>query len=171
MPTRRVTDRPSQSGGRVEGGPDRNAVRRAAYDQVPGVADAARQNSRARYQAGAPAPRRLQGGLLTAGTEREVTYEEAEHPVVVQSFTIPELAAALGRAVLTLRRWIEADKIPAPYLQDTSRSLRVYSIGEAEVIATVLSRHEAAYRYLTSTNQAALQEMHESMHFYRAHNV
>lgn len=109
--------------------------------------------------------------MLTQGTEREVTYEDAEHPVTVRSFTIPELAAALGRAELTLRRWISADKIPAPYLQDTGRALRVYSIGEAEVIATVLSRHENAYRYLTSTNQAALQEMHEMMHFYRTHNV
>lgn len=100
-----------------------------------------------------------------------MTYEEAEHPVLVVSFTIPEVARALGRAELTIRRWIEADKIPAPYLRDTQRQLRVYSIGEATTMANVLARQEAAYSYLTSTNAEALRDMHESMHAYRAHNV
>lgn len=171
MPTRRTPARTQEPSGGTERGPDRNTVRRAAYAQVPGVADAARETNRQRYQAASPPQPRLSNGLLAAGTEREVTYEDADHPVTVVSFTIPELARALGRAELTIRRWIEADKIPAPYLLDTSRQLRVYSIGEATTMATVLARQESAYSYLTSTNAAALTDMHESMHAYRSHHV
>lgn len=172
MPTRRATARDSQQGGGTERGPDRNTVRRAAYAQVPGVAEAARDANRQRYhQTTSPPQPRLTNGLLFPGTEREVTYEEADHPVVVTSFTIPELARALGRSELTIRRWIDAEKIPGPYLRETTRQLRVYSIGEATTIATVLARHESAYAYLTSTNHEAMRDMNESMHAYRAHHV
>lgn len=100
-----------------------------------------------------------------------MTYEEAETPVNVESFTIPELARALGRAELTIRRWIEADKIPGPYLRETTRNLRVYSVGEARVIARVLSRRENDFVYLTSTDHAAMAEMHEHMQAHRAHHI
>lgn len=72
---------------------------------------------------------------------------------------------------MTIRRWIEADKIPAPYLRETTRSLRVYSIGEMGVLQRVLARRESEFSYFTSTDHAATAEMHEHMHAYRAHNI
>lgn len=89
----------------------------------------------------------------------------------MESFTIPEVARALGRAELTIRRWIDADKIPEPYLRETTRNLRVYSLGEVQVIARVLARREADFTYLTSTDHAAIAEMQEYMQAYRAHHI
>lgn len=63
------------------------------------------------------------------------------------------------------------DKIPAPYLRETTRNLRVYSVGELTTIAAVLSRREAAFTYLTTTDHTAISEMRECIHAYRAHHI
>lgn len=169
MPTRRANQSPAKSGGRPEISADRNAIRRAEYASVPGVADDARAKARSKTTP-ATAPR-LGNGLLCEGTLREVTHEDIETPTSVESFTIPEFSRAIGRSELTVRRWIEADKIPAPYLRETTKNLRVYSIGEAQVMARVLQRREAEFAYLTSTDHLAISEMHEHMHAYRAHHI
>lgn len=72
---------------------------------------------------------------------------------------------------MTIRRWIEADKIPAPYLVETTRNHKVYSIGEVQVMARVLRRREGDFAYLTSTDRLAIAEMHEHMHAYRSHHI
>lgn len=90
---------------------------------------------------------------------------------MAETYTLPEFAQALGKPILTIRRWIEADKLPAPYLVETQRALRVYSRGEVEVIVQVLRRNTESYAYFTAANQAAIQDMMQSIHAYRAHNV
>ena len=171
MPTKRTNPSATRASRDAEISADRNALRRAEYASVPGVADAARAKSRERSAPASHNPARLSNGLLYAGVVREVTHEDIENPTSVESFTIPEFARAIGKSELTVRRWIEADKIPTPYLRETSKNHRVYSIGEAQVMSRVLQRREAEFVYLTSTDHLAIAEMHEHMHAYRAHHI
>lgn len=103
------------------------------------------------------------------GTIREVNHETLEEPTSVETFSIPEAALALGRQELTLRRWIDADKVPAPYLQETVRGYKVYSLGEIETLARVLSTHHSAY--LSSTDHHVITQIREHLHAYRTHHI
>jgi len=94
-----------------------------------------------------------------------------DHPSAVESFTIPQAAEALGRSVSTIRRWIESDRIPRPYLTDTHKELRVYSAGELEVMARIIGQHERDFLYLTAENRHVVEHLHQAVHAYRAQHI
>lgn len=72
---------------------------------------------------------------------------------------------------MTIRRWIESDKIPGPYLYDVLRpNVRLYSIGEVNVMLSVLSRREG-FAYFTSSDPTAAAEMQENLHHYRSSHI
>lgn len=171
MSKRNPSTKPTSAVAPTEIHADRARQRRAKYASVPEYADATRSANRGSYQKDHPPTRKLAGGLLFPGTLREVTYDDAESPHSVESYSIAEVAKALGKSEVTIRRWIEADKIPAPYLRDTTKGNKVYSVGEADVMRRILSQYEAEYTYLGSTNHTAVSQMHEHMHAYRVHNI
>lgn len=153
---------------------DRNQQRRAKYATDPAAGNASREASRDKYhsQSGAPRPTpKLANGLLTRGQTREVIQGDMDHPVSVESFTIPEAAEALGRSVSTIRRWLEADRLPAPHLEDIANHYRVYSVGELEVIARLIASHEREFVYLVSENTHIVESLHQAIHAYRAQYV
>lgn len=94
-----------------------------------------------------------------------------DHPVPVESFTIPEAAEALGRSTVTIRRWIEADKIPEPYLEDTQYHWKVYSVGELSVIAGILARHEREFTNFVSEHTMIVETLHQAVHAFRAEHI
>lgn len=104
---------------------------------------------------------------MSRGVEREVTAEGMEYPHVVEAFTLPEAARALGRTELTLRRWLEEDMLPAPLLHDTSRHYRQYSVGELEVIARELKEHEREFTYYARTHHACRERIMQHVFAYR----
>lgn len=71
--------------------------------------------------------------------------------------------------MLTIRRWLDRDIIPAPYLDDGRT--KVYSIGELEVIAAVLAKHREDFQYLCEKHEHVKHDMHQRMQAYRAHNI
>jgi transcriptional regulator with XRE-family HTH domain len=91
-----------------------------------------------------------------------------DQPEAVESFTIPQAAEALGRSVSTLRRWLEGDRLPAPYLEDVARHHKVYSVGELETIARVIAAHEREFVYLVAENTHIVHMLHQAVHAYRA---
>jgi len=93
---------------------------------------------------------------------------EMDAPVAIETFTIPEAAEAFGRSVATIRRWIESDKIPGPYLQDVSRGYRVYSRGELEVMARIIAQHEQEFNYLVSNHNPVVETLQQAVSAYRA---
>lgn len=97
-----------------------------------------------------------------------MTVGDMDHPVSVEAFTIPRAAEALGRSHGTIRRWIAADKIPAPYLVDAATDHRVYSVGEMETIAGVLRVHEREFDYLSDANRHAIETLRQAVSAYRA---
>lgn len=171
MPPRRNSSEAPRRSEAAGDGPDRNAVRRAAYAGVPGIADSVRGRQRERYTPQSDRGQQVAHGSVPAGVVREITWDECEHPESRETYTIPEFAKAIGRSELTIRRWIEADKLPGPYLRETTRNTRVYSRGELDVILAVLNRHAQSYQYLTSTSVSAIQEMMEQVQNYRANYV
>lgn len=146
--------------------PDRDAIRRAAYAHD---GDRARQASREAY--GAPRAQKLANGLLTRGESREVITGEMDHPVSIESFTVPEAAEALGRSVATLRRWIEADKVPEPYLHDLARGYAIYSVGELQVMARVIGQHEREFNYFVSEHNSIVETLHQAVSAYRSEYI
>lgn len=102
---------------------------------------------------------------------REVISDDMEYPHVVEAFTLPEAAKALGRTELTLKRWIEEDLIPEPILRDTSRSYRQYSVGELQVLARELREHEREFSYYAMSHTARRERIMQHIFAYRQHHV
>lgn len=94
-----------------------------------------------------------------------------DHPVAVESYTVSEAAVALGRSVATIRRWIEADKIPEPYLRDVSTNYRVYSVGELQVMSRILAQHEREFSYLATGSTHIAETLHQAVHAYRSEYI
>lgn len=149
---------------------DRNNVRRARYESDAAVSSNSRESSRDRYHGTRP-PAKLANGLLSRGEIREVIHGDMDHPVSVESFTVPQAAEALGRSVSTIRRWIEADRIPAPYLEDVTHHHRVYSAGELEVLARLIAQHEREFVYLVAEHTHIVETLHQAIHAYRAQYI
>ena len=91
-----------------------------------------------------------------------------EYPAVVETFTIAEAAAALGKSDITLRRWISEDLIPEPVLRDTTRGYRHYSVGELRVVARILYEHEREFAYYSAQHEATRIRLGQALHGYRA---
>lgn len=152
---------------------DRNRARREQYAVDPQYAERQKQLARQTYNRDKPLVPKLANGLLTRGTMREVVDEHGhmEFPQTVESFTVPEAAAALGRTELTLKRWIEDDLIPQPILRDTSRNYRQYSVGELTVIARELQEHEREFRYYATAHTATRERIAQHVFAYRQQHV
>ena len=91
-----------------------------------------------------------------------------DHPESLETFTIPQAAEALGRGVATLRRWLQSDRMPAPYLEDVQRHHKVYSAGELAVIAGIIAQHEQAFVYFVKEHTHIVESLHQAGHAYRA---
>ena len=91
-----------------------------------------------------------------------------DHPVTIESFTVREAAEALGRSMSTLRRWIEDDKLPGPILEDTQYHYPLYSVGELEVIAREISRHEQEFVNLVTRHAHIVEQLQQAIFAYRA---
>ncbi len=91
---------------------------------------------------------------------------------MIESFNISETAEALGKSILTIRRWIDHDMLPAPFLREVGgHAVMVYSKGELEVIARVLSRHAGDYQYLCEKHDHVRHDMHQHVHAYRTQRM
>lgn len=97
--------------------------------------------------------------------------ESRDRPVVVEVYTIPEAAKALGRTELTFKRWIAEDLIPEPILIDSVRGYRHYSVGELRVVAGILARHEREFSYYTRKHSHTRNTIMQRLQAYRARSV
>jgi hypothetical protein len=92
--------------------------------------------------------------------------------VVVETFTVAEASQALHRNELTLRRWIDRDLIPAPYLfEQSKRKVPLYSKGELEVIARELARHGEEFQNYCEKHEHVRHSIHQHMQAYRVDYV
>jgi hypothetical protein len=97
----------------------------------------------------------------------------ADEPVYAYVYTIPALAKALNRTVLTVKRWISEGTIPGPIIVDTSRNFRHYSVGEYELLRDFLRRREAGsgIQYFNISQEDDIERLYQRFEGYRKHNV
>lgn len=149
-----------------------NKSRQVKYHTNEAYNEKVRDAARATYRKENPiAPSKLRNGLLAEGTLREVYTESMDHPVVAETFTLPEAAKALGRAELTFKRWIYDGLIPDPILKETMRGHKLYSVGELQVIARILAEHERDYSYFTSKHEETSNRIWQMVTGFRATSI
>lgn len=108
---------------------------------------------------------------MKRGIRREVDQEDMDSPAVVESFTIPEAADALGKSLNTFRRWVQDGLIPGPYLRDTQSNYRVYSKGELTIIAQALQVHGQEFAYFRADHTTVIHEINQRIQAYRSMHI
>ena len=103
---------------------------------------------------------------MTAAT-KEVTTDDADHPMYLEVFTVPEFAKFLGRTPLTVKRWISDRLLPPPILRCTTYGYAHYSKAEATIIEAVLLEHMREYEYLHHTHSVTINRLWQSVEAYR----
>lgn len=130
------------------------------------------EQSRQAYRRDNPKKRsKLHRAPLIDGKEIEVQIEGVDYPMVIEVYTIPEMAKSLDRSVLTVKKWIKEKMIPPPVIRDTSHGYSRYSRGEVDVIVKCLLEHEKGYDYLHKTHIWTINRIRECMRQYRLENV
>jgi len=110
---------------------------------------------------------KLNSGLLRDGAVREVTCEGLEHPENVETYRMSEAALALGRSMVTIKRWIKEELIPPPILTDVVYGYKHYSRGELKLIAMLLAEHERQYEYFHYTHTVTINRIWQGIEAYR----
>lgn len=124
------------------------------------------------YRKNKPKPSsKLSNGLMYEGKDKEVTVVDSDTPIYAVVFSITDTAKALGRTVLTIRRWIAEKLIPPPRLACTSHGYMHYSEGELKLIAKILSEHEEEYNYLHHTHVLTINRIWQHIEAYRKEHI
>jgi len=143
---------------------DHNRRRRELYHTDPTYRAGILQKQREAYnREKGPLESRLSEGLLREGVEREVKIDGLPDIYVMEAFTLREAGEALGRALLTIRSWIENEVIPAPMAEDASTGYQQYLRFELELLADVLAAHETHSQYVSTTNEDLIDRIWGSM--------
>lgn len=101
-------------------------------------------------------PGELCGGRLRILRVSSAASVASDASASVHSFSVTEAAEALGRSVLTLRKWIKDSLIPAPIFEDVSKRNLCYTLPEIEAIAACLEEHERSFVYLGVSHRTSI---------------
>lgn len=108
---------------------------------------------------------------MRRGIRREVDNDDMDTPAVVESYTVPEAAEAMGKSVNTFRRWVSDGLIPGPYLRDTQSGYRVYSRGELDIIAEALRVHALEFSYFRADHSTVIHQINQRIQAYRSMHI
>ena len=97
--------------------------------------------------------------------------DDMDYPVVSEVYTVPETAKALGKTVLTVKRWIKDGMLPPPVLADTVNGYRHYSRGELEIVCDLLASYAKDYSYIVGTNNPFVHSVWQRLEAHRRRNI
>lgn len=81
---------------------------------------------------------------------------DAGRSASLESFSLAEAADALGRSLLTFRKWIAQNLVPSPVFADVVKGNFCYTLPEVEAIAAGLVEHERTFVYLGVSHRASI---------------
>jgi len=139
---------------------DRNARRRKRYAQDAGYRREEIERSRANYRDrnGPPTVNDIRrGNAGTYGVQRQIGGRGRK----VLTFTIKELAAAMGYNSQIMGRWVRDGRMPGPIFE--AGHLIVYKYAEVRAIMTVLAGHLRDTAYYRSDHHATRARMFEAV--------
>lgn len=87
--------------------------------------------------------------------------------MTLKVYTVPLAAAALGKTVVTFKRWIKDGLLPPPVLKDTTYGYMHYSEGELKLVAKIIRQHEKEFDYLHTTHLVTVERLWQSLEGYR----
>jgi predicted site-specific integrase-resolvase len=92
-------------------------------------------------------------------------------PATAECYTMREAAEALGRSMLSLKRWIKMGLLPPPVLRDTTRNYLQYSRGELLVICRELGSHEREYSLYSAKHETTTHRIWQAIQAYRSTHI
>lgn len=169
---KQATNRGNKKRGGVKEGEDSHSPRREKYSSNEGYRERVKEGNRKNYRRNNPKKEsKLTRGLLFDALDKEVVGDKLEYPIVVPVYNMTEAANALGKTPLAFKRWIKDEMIPPPILQDTIRGFNHYSVGELQVIATILRNHEKEYTYFLTEHVQTVHLMWQGIEAYRKQKI
>lgn len=118
-----------------------------------------KQKSREVYRKKVATRKPIRGASLSKNPKCKEVADSKGNVFNEEVFSIPEAAEALGKSLLTFRRWVAEGLIPPPILHCVSRNYDHYSKGEIEVIAKGLAAHYKELHYLHSTHTETINRI------------
>jgi hypothetical protein len=91
---------------------------------------------------------------------------ESEY-IMLETYTIPQAAEALGKSQITLKKWIDEALIPPPVLACGTYGYALYSVGELQLIAEFLKSYQQDRVYLSKTEASELESLRQRFEGYR----
>jgi len=150
----------------------RNKKRRDQYNDDSDFREKAKQRSRNTYRDSNPKQYNKYTDLKKSPTERQVKsiVSARSNFFTCSTYTINEMADALAKSPLTLKRWIADEVIPAPVLQDDVYGYMHYSMNEVLIIAECLERHDEHHTYLNVTHTVTILCIDQTLEAIRRSN-
>ncbi|MCK5307071.1 MAG: hypothetical protein KAJ73_00535 [Zetaproteobacteria bacterium] len=112
----------------------------------------------------------MKDGLLVEPARREVVCDARDNPFNANVFSMSEAAAALGRTLVTLNRYLSEDMLPYPIIYTTSHGYKQFSRGELNLIAKCLAKHAEEFDYFHKSHFSTIERIHSVIERYRTVN-
>lgn len=111
--------------------------------------------------------------LLITGQLKEVYRFEDTDPeyVFLVVYTMQEAADALGKSILTLKKWIKEEHIPAPILKCSSYGYLHYEEGEMQIISKFLQEFQNGRVYLSKNDASNMESLWQRIDGYRRSHI
>lgn len=146
--------------------PNSNDSRRQKYASDPEFAEKTRRASRDHYRQSHPKEKsKIAQGLLEEGAVKEVEIQGKFYTLEV--YTVPKAAAALGKTVVTFKRWLKDELLPPPVAVDPVYGYKHYTNGELKLVAEILADHFEEFEYLHTTHETTINQLWQSLQDYR----
>lgn len=84
--------------------------------------------------------------------------------MTLETYTIPEAAAALGQSEVNFKRWLARGWVPMPVMHETVRSYACFSRDEVDIVRTELNHHYREFEYFGEQHTETITRISQRIH-------